>query len=60
MKRNDICPTCGTSLRWEDPDDWGMKSGSWFCPRCKYRRLDGSPIDPFKFFRKHKRRGKNV
>lgn len=24
MKRVDVCPSCGTSLRYEPPDDYGM------------------------------------
>lgn len=52
MKRSDVCPSCGTTLRYEPPDEFGC--GSWLCPRCKYRRPEGSPINPCKFLRKKK------
>lgn len=52
MKRSDICPSCGKALYYEPPDIYGMMCGAWVCPRCKYRRYEGSPKNPMKFFRK--------
>ena len=54
MNRNDICPSCGTSLRYEPPNEWG--GGQWICPRCKYKRREGSATNPFKFFKKRRRK----
>lgn len=38
--RSDKCPNCGTYLRWQTPDE--LVAGSWTCPKCKYRRFEGS------------------
>ena len=40
--RRDLCPACGTQLRYEKPDSWGMACGAFICPRCKYKRPEGS------------------
>ncbi len=57
MKRSDVCPSCGKSLRYEPPDSFGMGCGSWACPRCKYRRPEGSPRNPYRFLKRKKRKG---
>lgn len=48
MRRSDVCPSCGTVLRWVPPDDWGIGCGEWKCPRCKYKRPDGAAMNPWK------------
>ena len=53
MKRVDICPQCGTTLRWQPPDM--VICVMWICPRCKYKRGEGSERNPYKFLRRRKR-----
>lgn len=56
MNRNDICPSCGTRLRYDPPDSWGLSAGSWICPRCKYKRPEGSAANPMRFFKKRRKK----
>ena len=51
-KMKQTCPSCGTQLRWKDPDSYGMMPGYWVCPRCKYRRAVGDCVNPWKIFRR--------
>lgn len=48
MNRSDICPSCKTRLRYEEPGTYEWECGRWYCPRCKYQRPEGSPRNPFK------------
>ena len=52
MIRTDVCPNCKTMLRWEPPDE--MVPGKWICPKCKYKRGEGSMVTPW--FRKRVRK----
>lgn len=56
MNRTDVCPSCGTKLRYEQPDI--MMCGAWVCPRCHYRRREGSCMtDPlYKYFHGRKKK----
>lgn len=53
--RSDVCPSCGTALRWSPPDGWGVGCGMWVCPRCKYKRPDGAAVNPWKALKPKKR-----
>lgn len=54
MKRNDVCPSCGMRLRREPPDV--MSAAKWVCQRCKYKRYEGAETNPWKAFRRKKKR----
>lgn len=40
--RRDLCPSCRTQLRYKKPDNLGLQAGYYICPRCKYKRYEGS------------------
>lgn len=50
MNRPDLCPVCKKQLRWEEPGGIFNGPGYYHCPKCKYRRYEGS--EPRMFFRR--------
>lgn len=54
--RSDKCPRCGKYLRWIPPTEWA--SGMWSCPKCKYKRMEGSPRNIFHFLKRKKKKVK--
>lgn len=54
--RSDKCPRCGKNLRWIPPTEWA--SGMWSCPKCKYKRMEGSARNIFHFLKRKKKKVK--
>lgn len=54
--RSDKCPSCGKYLRWIPPSEW--EPGKWVCPKCKYRRHEGSERNMFSFLKHRKKKVK--
>ena len=50
MNRPDLCPVCKNQLRWQEPGGIFNNPGYYYCPKCKYRRYEGS--EPRMFFRR--------
>ena len=59
MNRSDICPSCGKQLRWSPPETVGIGgiAGYYYCPRCKYKRYEGSDPNPFSLRKRKGKRG---
>ena len=57
MNRSDVCPSCGKALRWYPPEGTFNNPGCWVCPRCKYKRAEGSVPNIWKTRVRKRKRG---